>query len=272
MNWKVFFTRTLSAIVFAIVMLFGLISPDPFIIVILALLVQFIGIREYFHLMTRIFTDAYFPRWHEYIFQILGVIVVSVIAFKDVTFLLPLILILFILFLSSVLSKHNSFYSFISGLSALFYISVPLAFLVVLRQTHIAIPLAIVFMIWCNDTMAYIVGSFIGKTPFSPISPKKTWEGTAGGAILTIIGALIWAYFSKIDGFYLYDWLVIALIAVTAGTAGDLLESKLKRMAQVKDSGNIMPGHGGILDRFDSLLIALPFVFCYAYFFLNLAK
>jgi len=114
--------------------------------------------------------------------------------------------------------------------------------------------------------MAYLVGSFIGKTPFSDISPKKTWEGTLGGIILTIAGAGIWGYYSHY--YHMQDWIILSLLVSVAGTAGDLLESKLKRMANVKDSGTMMPGHGGALDRFDSLLIAAPFAFCYAYFFM----
>lgn len=136
------------------------------------------------------------------------------------------------------------------------------------------LPLLIIFTLWINDTMAYIVGSFIGKTPFSKISPKKTWEGTIGGIILSVVimGFLAGWYWNKyIDiagSINNYHWFIIAAIAAIAGTAGDLLESKLKRLANVKDSGHIMPGHGGFLDRFDSLLVAVPFVWLYVVFFL----
>jgi phosphatidate cytidylyltransferase len=123
---------------------------------------------------------------------------------------------------------------------------------------------ALIFSIWINDTMAYIVGSLIGKTPFSKISPKKTWEGTAGGAILCIVVIALLGYFTTpANGYHVQHWIVIALIAAVIGTMGDLLESKLKRAANVKDSGRIMPGHGGFLDRFDSLLLAIPFVWLY---------
>ena len=121
-----------------------------------------------------------------------------------------------------------------------------------------AVPLMIIGSIWINDTMAYIVGSLIGKTPLSAISPKKTWEGTIGGIILAV--AVMWGlgYLSQSSSAWL--WAVIALVAAVTGTIGDLLESKLKRLANVKDSGSFMPGHGGFLDRFDSLLLAVPFV------------
>lgn len=131
------------------------------------------------------------------------------------------------------------------------------------------IPCGIIFSIWINDTMAYLVGSWIGKTPFSKISPKKTWEGTIGGAILCIVViALLGYYIPAAKIIDIKHWIIIAAICAVFGTAGDLLESKLKRMANVKDSGSFMPGHGGFLDRFDSLLIATPFVWLYINLFL----
>ncbi|HYC27222.1 MAG TPA: phosphatidate cytidylyltransferase, partial [Chitinophagaceae bacterium] len=116
------------------------------------------------------------------------------------------------------------------------------------------LPLLVIFSLWINDTMAYIVGSFIGRTPLSSISPKKTWEGTIGGIILTVIVMSVFSYFTQ--SITVVDAAVIAAIAAITGTYGDLFESKLKRMAGVKDSGSIMPGHGGFLDRFDSLFFA----------------
>ena len=135
------------------------------------------------------------------------------------------------------------------------------------------LPAFIIACMWINDTMAYIVGSLIGKTPFSKISPKKTWEGTIGGIVLCIVVAgYLAVFFNAADGRVIYvpryHWFIIAGIAAIAGTAGDLLESKLKRLAGVKDSGNLMPGHGGFLDRFDSLLVATPFVWLYVKLFL----
>jgi phosphatidate cytidylyltransferase len=122
-------------------------------------------------------------------------------------------------------------------------------------------PILLIASIWINDTMAYIVGSLIGKTPLSKISPKKTWEGTVGGAILAIVAVSCFGYFVlKVD---LKILIGISSIGAIIGTIGDLLESKLKRLAGVKDSGSFMPGHGGFLDRFDSLILATPFVWLY---------
>jgi phosphatidate cytidylyltransferase len=125
----------------------------------------------------------------------------------------------------------------------------------------VIIPCTIILSIWINDTMAYIVGSLIGKTPFSSISPKKTWEGTGGGALLCVAVVALIAWLT--DLLPVTHAAAIAAICAVFGTAGDLLESKLKRLAGVKDSGSFMPGHGGFLDRFDSLLVAVPFVWLY---------
>lgn len=121
------------------------------------------------------------------------------------------------------------------------------------------LPMILIASIWINDTMAYMVGSFIGKTPLSSISPKKTWEGTIGGAVLAIVVVTFACkYLFNISNIKLL--LIISTTAAIVGTLGDLLESKLKRLANIKDSGQIMPGHGGFLDRFDSLLVATPIV------------
>jgi phosphatidate cytidylyltransferase len=128
------------------------------------------------------------------------------------------------------------------------------------------LPLLIITSIWVNDTMAYIVGSLIGRTPFSSISPKKTWEGTIGGVLLaTVVITILGVIFFRAD---IMQLIIITAVACIAGIAGDLFESKLKRMANIKDSGNFMPGHGGFLDRFDSMLMAIIFVWLYITLFL----
>ena len=173
----------------------------------------------------------------------------------------------------SVFTWKNLGYS-IAGLG---YISLSWALIIDLRVKGILglgdrqwdlgwiLPMVLIASIWINDTMAYIVGSLIGKTPLSSISPNKTWEGTIGGALLAItVVTAVW-YFFVIE----VSWKQIAGIAAIAavvGTIGDLFESKLKRLANVKDSGHIMPGHGGFLDRFDSLLLATPAVWLFLYF------
>jgi phosphatidate cytidylyltransferase len=132
------------------------------------------------------------------------------------------------------------------------------------RTSGYIFPLVIIASIWINDTMAYIVGSLIGKTKMTEISPKKTWEGTVGGIILAIgVMAVLGGLYNEWNLGTIMDFMSIAAIGAVAGTFGDLLESKLKRAANVKDSGHFMPGHGGFLDRFDSLLVAIPFCWLY---------
>jgi phosphatidate cytidylyltransferase len=192
-------------------------------------------------------------------------------------FCLPILEMLFARRLGTKNIAHSIF--------GLVYISMPLALLMHLRSGAIwipqeningplgplttslgliagyTIPLLIIASIWINDTMAYIVGSLIGRTPLSSISPKKTWEGTIGGILLSVLTlALVGVYGLQGD---VLPFALIAGISAVMGTVGDLFESKLKRMAGVKDSGDFMPGHGGFLDRFDSLLVAVPFVWLY---------
>lgn len=125
--------------------------------------------------------------------------------------------------------------------------------------------LGIFVLIWTNDTFAYIVGKSIGKHKLCErISPKKTIEGFVGGALFAVLAAyLISKYYIEGSRTNLYIWVIFALIVGIFGTIGDLVESKFKRIANVKDSGKIMPGHGGILDRLDSVIFVSPFIFLF---------
>lgn len=154
---------------------------------------------------------------------------------------------------------------FVAGMGLL-YISVSWGLMIHLRNVHFMgypigfiAALTLVGAIWINDTMQYLVGSLIGQTPFSQISPNKTLEGTLGGSFLCILVVSMMGYW-WVDPALLNLFIIVSLIAAVVGTAGDLLESKIKRKAGVKDSGSIMPGHGGFLDRFDSLILATPIV------------
>lgn len=265
MNWPVFFKRLGSAIIFSAIMMLGLLGNSPWGMLALAITIQFLCIREFYRLSAQIFTNDHFPKDLYWLMQLWGLVVMTTVALSDISFSI-LSVVPIILLSVAVLRKKTALTAGLSSLVGLLYIAFPLSFLVVLWQIDFALPLTLILMIWMNDTMAYIVGSFIGRTPFSPISPKKTWEGTAGGAILTIVGAAIWAYYAP--RYSTMDWMALAACATIAGTAGDLFESKLKRLANVKDSGTMMPGHGGALDRFDSLLFALPFAFVYVMLFM----
>lgn len=116
--------------------------------------------------------------------------------------------------------------------------------------------------LWMNDTMAYVTGRLIGKNRMWPsVSPSKTWEGAVGGALFSVgLALLLSRYFSELSA---WEWAVFAGIVIIIGTMGDLVESYIKRRGGVKDSGNILPGHGGILDRFDSFIPSIPAVAVY---------
>jgi len=228
---KTFKTRALTATVFVIVMLAGLLwNGWSFII---------------------LFTIIHFGCWYEF------VKLLKKIHPKRLGYYLPLGL-LYISF--PVIIMIN--FGFPGASNWLYQKRYEDAF-----QYSPVLPCGIIFSIWINDTMAYIVGSLIGKTSLSVISPNKTWEGTIGGALLCVVTI---GLTGNATGYYNFkNWGIIASCCAVFGTIGDLLESKLKRMANVKDSGTLMPGHGGFLDRFDSFLLATPFVALYYYLFIN---
>lgn len=146
------------------------------------------------------------------------------------------------------------------------WIMIPMALTNYIHDTSEGLMMMVFILIWVNDSFAYITGMLIGKHKmWQRHSPNKTWEGTIGGALFCIATAVfVGPMFDSC--YYLlnrFDWIVIGLICSVIGTLGDLIESMFKRHCGVKDSGNIMPGHGGVLDRFDSLLLAVPFVQAY---------
>jgi len=161
--------------------------------------------------------------------------------------------------------------SLIITISGLIYILLPLSLILFITQNQLTgfeynpeILIGTLFIIWTYDTGAYISGILLGKHKMAPsISPKKSWEGFFGGMVFAVLMGFLYASFTTMLS--LADWVILSFIIVLTGTAGDLFESLLKREAGVKDSGKIMPGHGGILDRFDSLLLIIHFVFLYIY-------
>jgi len=123
--------------------------------------------------------------------------------------------------------------------------------------------ISILILIWANDTFAYLVGKNFGKNKLFPsVSPKKTIEGFIGGMFFTIISSIVLSKF-YIESSIMYIWIIIAIIVSIFSTLGDLIQSKFKRVAGIKDSGKIMPGHGGVLDRLDSFIFVIPFINLY---------
>ncbi len=151
-----------------------------------------------------------------------------------------------------------------------FYIGVPYMMLVLLAFWHGEyqpfLVIGLLLLVWLNDTGAYFAGRFLGKRLLAPnVSPKKTWEGLVGGVIATLIVSQILAHF--IPDYSPKEWLIMGILC-SFGILGDLIESLFKRRANIKDSGSLMPGHGGVLDRFDAFAFVIPAVFVYFYFFL----
>jgi phosphatidate cytidylyltransferase len=268
MNWPTFFTRLGSAVVFCAIMLVGLLWNEWSFLVLLSL-IQMLCLREFFGLMKKIHVADYWPSWLPPVIQICSLLFLweGALMLEEYSFLKVLQFFPLIILAIGYATKPKANKAAALSLIGILYIALPMLLQFQLYQTNSLLPLMIILMIWCNDTLAYLVGSFIGKTPLSKISPKKTWEGTLGGIILTIAAVYVWSC-SKETGFSSAFWMGLALVVAVSGTFGDLLESKLKRSADVKDSGTMMPGHGGALDRFDSLLIATPFAFIYTYILL----
>ena len=149
------------------------------------------------------------------------------------------------------------------------YVIFSICFLVLLpfyeNSFHPYLMISVLSIIWVNDSFAFLVGKNFGKNKlFASVSPKKTMEGFFGGLVFSLLAAVFISKFN-VD-FSMLNWMVISVIVSVIGTVGDLVESKFKRQANIKDTGNIMPGHGGILDRLDSLLFAAPFVYLYINF------
>jgi phosphatidate cytidylyltransferase len=297
-NLPVFITRTRTAAIFVAVMAAGLLlSKWSFLI--LFCIIHFGCWYEYQQIMSRIFPSykaiTAFHRvgvilagWCLMLFATSEHWNIGAISLSSIGFWLGLILIFVLPMIELLFTRHLELRNIWISIAGLIYISMSLSMIVHLRSgdiwlnhkaedslntlniglahyTGFLVPLVIIGSIWINDTMAYIVGSLIGKTPLSSISPKKTWEGTIGGIILSVaVMSVIGWHVEAVWQHYLF----ISLISSVAGSFGDLFESKLKRLAGVKDSGSLMPGHGGFLDRFDSLLFAIPFVWLYAVVFM----
>lgn len=200
----------------------------------------------------------------------------------DFSQLLALLPLLFLIFFAELYRrKDHPFTNIAYTLTGIVYVALPFAlWCLVIVPTHSDVYLfdqmptfsyrwhlllGYFILMWTSDSLAYCCGRLFGKHKlFERISPKKTWEGTVGGGLFALGAAFLIAHFW--DDIALVHWLVIAAIVVICGNLGDLTESLFKRSINIKDSGTILPGHGGILDRFDAVLLSSPFVTCYLLF------
>ena len=188
---------------------------------------------------------------------------------------IPYLAILIYLFVSELyLKKENPLNNWAYAMFSQLYVGLPFALLNVLAfqsdgtmpmsQYQFILPLSIFIFNWVNDTFAYLTGMMFGKHRlFERISPKKSWEGSIGGCVFCIVASFVLAHFFPIMPTGV--WVGMALVVVVFGTWGDLTESLMKRTLGIKDSGNILPGHGGMLDRFDSAIMAIPAAVVYLY-------
>ena len=289
---SVFKTRTLTAIVYSAVMLGGMLWNEWSLLILFSIV--HVGCWFEFQKLSKLIDptvgsksmldNIVFPMlgWGLMLMATMGKMQVMGISLAVIG-LWIVRLSLFLLPAQLLFDKKYSYTHFLRSFTGFLYISLSLSLLISLRSGWIwgfkdegasitnviagfsgkLIVLVLVLSIWINDTMAYIVGSLIGKTPLTSWSPKKTCEGTLGGILLSV-GFV--ALLSKIIWVFTVELLLVVAVAAITGTIGDLVESKLKRLAGVKDSGSFMPGHGGFLDRFDSILFATPFVWLICYF------
>ncbi len=291
-NFSVFKVRALSALVFVCIMLAGLLLNNWSFFT-LFLIIQVGCLMEYQKLMRAIFPSyAQISKVHQWGVLVVGVLMMTSLAPTDLTLpvylqqklpaslqsvgirwmglkAMPVTLVL--MMVADVFERKAQIKNVAISFFGFIYITISLSLFYAMRgmflnsgmamffpNIELMVPILVLVTVWVNDTMAYIVGSFIGRTPISPISPKKTWEGTIAGVVLSVvILSFVAGQYIPIASKYLY---MITFIASVMGNLGDLFESKLKRLAGVKDSGSMMPGHGGFLDRFDSVLFAGPFV------------
>jgi phosphatidate cytidylyltransferase len=267
--------RAITGLLFVITLLAG-VYYGKYTSFFLFLTIIILGVDEFFNIAKKVKEIKPIKIWGILVgmitFNILALIAQQTIDFKYLFIIIPLIFLTFIIELYR--KKEHPFINISYTILGTLYIVVPFAMLyhlgfysnsVFQDEYSYQIIIGFFIMLWANDTGAYLAGKYLGKHKlFERISPKKTWEGSLGGGLLSIaLGYIISLYFTNLN---LENWIVISIIIVVFGGIGDLVESMLKRSIGVKDSGNILPGHGGILDRFDGLLISVPFVYFYLQF------
>jgi len=266
---KTLLTRSISGIIFVSLVVFCLLTDENIMLALFGLL-SAIGLYEY-HLLFSSQKRFNYPAILSSIFGVLCfILMMEPLVYENETGLvgithsilhLTITILLFGVF--QLMYKRKELLSnTLFLLSGLIYIVIPLYMGAILHwqdQGAFPILLGIFLLVWTNDTFAYICGNLFGKHKLIvSISPNKTWEGSIGGFLFTVlVGFIIDSYLFQGN----YFWIIAAILVSPAAVIGDLFESALKRKNNVKDTGNIMPGHGGILDRFDAMFFAIPFFY-----------
>jgi len=265
-------TRTITGFLF-VISIVAAIYYGPYSSALLFLVVVLLGVDEFYSLVKKSKHIHPIKYWGGITALILMGMLIP-IAQQNINakwVVVPISMLFFTFIIELYRKKEHPFINIAYTLLGILYVVVPFAMLYHLgyynnhtftSEFSYQLILGYFILLWANDTGAYLAGKFFGKHKlFERISPKKTWEGSIGGALLSIALAILLAqYFTNIN---LTEWIIISVIIVIFGGIGDLVESMLKRSLGIKDSGKLLPGHGGILDRFDGLLISVPFVYSY---------
>ncbi|MBR2359701.1 MAG: phosphatidate cytidylyltransferase [Bacteroidaceae bacterium] len=279
MNWKNFIKRTLTGVLFVAVLVGGLLYSAATYTLLFALITG-LAVWEFGTLINQsgraVVNRPICGLGGVYLF--LAVTGFSENMFGGEVFVPYLLILIYLLVAELYLRRPNPMNNWAYTMMSQLYVALPFALLSVLYFYPVQViqggaftvavtpvlPLSVFIFLWASDSGAYLVGSLIGKHRlFERISPKKSWEGSIGGGVLALLAAwVLWYFFPIVT---LWQWMGMALVVVVFGTWGDLVESLLKRQLGIKDSGNILPGHGGILDRFDSAMLAIPAVVVYLY-------
>lgn len=281
LHFKTLLTRTLTAAVFVAVLL-SAVNHSFFSFAVLFVVVAFWGLHEFYQIAKKLGAQPFKLSGYLAAFFLLSASFIhnaGLVQLNYIWLYLAGITCFSLVFFSALFSKHeHAVNDAMYTLSGLIYAVLPFVILLYIPcidksiqhsealqfkstyNNHIV--LGLLLLIWANDSYAYLVGSLIGKRKLlERVSPGKTWEGTIGAAVLTLASSLLVAmWFPEVERMH---WMVLSVIVSVVGTLGDLSESLLKRKAGIKDSGSIMPGHGGILDRFDSLMFIAPFALLY---------
>jgi phosphatidate cytidylyltransferase len=267
-------TRAITGLIFIITVMAGVYFNSVIAFCLFTLIIV-LGIDEFYGLVKKSKTIQPIKFWG-ILTGLVSIITIGLILFKMVEFkmiFIPILMLFFIFIIELYRKKEHPFINIAYTILGMIYIVVPFAMLFHLGfysgngfndNYSFQIIIGFFLMLWTNDTGAYLAGRFLGKHKlFQRISPKKTWEGSFGGGILTIgVACILSLYFTNLE---LTNWIVLAILVAIFGGLGDLVESMLKRSLNIKDSGSLLPGHGGILDRFDGLLISVPFIYSYLY-------
>ena len=270
-----FIQRAITGALFVIILV-GCILYSPLSFGILFTIISALSVHEFAHLVNKSgevsINRTITALGGAYLFLALMGFCTSAI---DARVFLPYLgLLLYLMITELYLKKENPIGNWAYAMLSQLYVALPFALLNVLAFQNSPetssvtynpiLPLSIFVFIWLSDTGAYCVGSLIGKHRlFERISPKKSWEGSIGGAFFSIASSFVFAHFFPFMS--TWQWAGLAVTVVIFGTWGDLTESLMKRQLGIKDSGNILPGHGGMLDRFDSALMAIPAAVVYLY-------